>query len=422
MDCWVAQLGVVTDAAPWPIAQAPSLRTHQPARSGSRPTGCCATASSSPFIVDMENNGELLEHAGRSAPARTTSGARSRCTSTRRASSGASRRTSRSTSPSTRTAGSPARTTAADTAARWIPALYEARIFPIFLMWETDLFATLRNKLEDEVEGIAKPTAGVVERLQSWWNQRLERALARPGSVIWGEMKQNARAISESAKSGARILYQVAEEIEGLRAESRAASPDRPLGGRHRAQLRGQGPGGEGLELQERDVPGAGGDGGRVQGHGGPASPLGTRRAVHAVPPDGRAGGARPDLPPDRGLRALAPLPGLRVVRARRPDTHPRDAEVLRVGNGGAGSRARPICRRPRTELAEHDARGVRQRRPHAAERDHPDQGDPGGRRAGPRPRRARESGRPAPRRRQRRLLLQPCRAGSGASRRSRRW
>jgi hypothetical protein len=106
--------------------------------------------------------------------------------------------------------------TAADTAARWIPALYEARIFPMFLMWETDLFATLRNNLEDEVEGIAKPTAGVVDRLQNWWNQRLERALARPGSVIWGEMKQNARAISENAKSGARILYQVAEETKAF--------------------------------------------------------------------------------------------------------------------------------------------------------------------------------------------------------------
>ena len=42
---------------------------------------------------------------------------------------------------------------AAETAARWIPALYEEEIFPIFLMWETDLWSTLKNRLQDLVTG-----------------------------------------------------------------------------------------------------------------------------------------------------------------------------------------------------------------------------------------------------------------------------
>jgi hypothetical protein len=101
---------------------------------------------------------------------------------------------------------------AADTAARWIPALYEAKIFPIFLMWETDLFSTLKNRLEDAIAGIPRPTAGLQEQLAKWWNERVERALAGPGSVIWDEMKQNARAISDDEKSGARLLYRIAQE------------------------------------------------------------------------------------------------------------------------------------------------------------------------------------------------------------------
>jgi hypothetical protein len=109
--------------------------------------------------------------------------------------------------------------TAAVTAARWIPALYEQRIFPIFLMWETDLWSTLQNRLADLVSGLPKPTGGLVDQLQRFWNRRLEKLLAPPGSAIWGEMKQNADCISAydakrpaAERTGGQLLYESAKQ------------------------------------------------------------------------------------------------------------------------------------------------------------------------------------------------------------------
>jgi hypothetical protein len=99
---------------------------------------------------------------------------------------------------------------AAQTAAQWIPALYDARIFPIFFMWETDLWSTLKNRFEDLVRDLPRPTGGLVDQLKRFWNQRLERALAPAGSFIWDEMKQNAESISKSEESGGILLYRSA--------------------------------------------------------------------------------------------------------------------------------------------------------------------------------------------------------------------
>jgi hypothetical protein len=111
---------------------------------------------------------------------------------------------------------------AANTAARWIPALYEQRIFPIFLMWETDLWSTLKNRLEDIAAGLPRATGGLVDQIQRYWNQRLERALAPAGTAIWAEMKQNADALTyydpslkrDDAKTGGQLLYEYASKSE----------------------------------------------------------------------------------------------------------------------------------------------------------------------------------------------------------------
>ena len=96
---------------------------------------------------------------------------------------------------------------AAQTAANWIPALYEAKILPIFLMWETDLWATLKNRLADLISEQPRPTAGLGDQLKRFWNQRLERLLATPGTAIWGE-EANGDATSSGRDSGGRILYE----------------------------------------------------------------------------------------------------------------------------------------------------------------------------------------------------------------------
>jgi hypothetical protein len=100
---------------------------------------------------------------------------------------------------------------AAETASKWIPALYEAQVLPVFLMWETDLWSTLKNRLGDLVGGFAgqpeRPTAGLRDQVQRFWNRRVERTLSAPGSLVWDEMKQNAEAIAANPRSGLRLVY-----------------------------------------------------------------------------------------------------------------------------------------------------------------------------------------------------------------------
>jgi hypothetical protein len=97
---------------------------------------------------------------------------------------------------------------AANTAARWIPALYENRIFPVFLMWETDLLKTLENMAEELILGEPRRTAGVAR----WWNERVEKLIAPLGTEVWDEIKENGELITGSAHGGGMILYKAATE------------------------------------------------------------------------------------------------------------------------------------------------------------------------------------------------------------------
>jgi hypothetical protein len=99
---------------------------------------------------------------------------------------------------------------AVQTATRWIKALYDAQVFPIFFMWETDLWSTLKDRFEDIVSAMTRPVGGFGDELKRFWDRRLERSLAPVGTEIWGEMKQNAESISESPTSGGILLYQSA--------------------------------------------------------------------------------------------------------------------------------------------------------------------------------------------------------------------
>ncbi len=205
MDCWVAQLGVATEQHR-EIARSPSLRVDR-GRAQIASDINLRNRELSPFIVNMENNGRL-----------SASGSfRTQKTDVQALVNfhvGEARKTwgLKATEPTDVAiyahGGLTDEDTAAATAARWIPALYEARIFPIFLMWETDLWSTLKNRLEDLVVSLPRPTGGLVDQLTRFWNQRLERLLAPAGSLIWGEMKQNADAISRHQEGGGVVLYE----------------------------------------------------------------------------------------------------------------------------------------------------------------------------------------------------------------------
>ena len=207
MDCWVAQLGVVTEQH-LEIAGATSLRVeHGKVRLAGDVV--LRDREISPFIIDMENNGRLSASGRfRTQPGDVAALVGAQLAEARR---------NWGLKPGEPVdiavyahGGLVGEEDAAATAAAWIPALYDAQIFPIFLMWESDLMSTLRNRLADLISGQPRPAAGLGDQLKRFWNQRVERLLAGPGSVIWGEMKQNADAISATADSGGRLLHDFA--------------------------------------------------------------------------------------------------------------------------------------------------------------------------------------------------------------------
>ncbi len=205
MDCWVAQLGVPTEQH-LEIAGSPSLRMDR-GRVQIASDSTLRNREISPFVVDMENNGRLSA----SGTFRTQ---KEDVEALVNFHIGAARKKwGLKATDATDVAiyahgGLTGEESAAETAARWIPALYEEQIFPVFLMWESDLWSTLKNRLEGLVMGLPKPTGGLIDQLKRFWNERVERLLAPAGSLIWDEMKQNADGISKYKESGGRVLYE----------------------------------------------------------------------------------------------------------------------------------------------------------------------------------------------------------------------
>ena len=209
MDCWVAQLGVVTELH-LEIARSTTLRLE---------AGKVQLASEaslrkreiSPFIIDMANNGRLSNTGDFRTQESDITALVTYHLGMARTAWGLGKKDPVDIAIYAH-GGLTSENDAGETAAKWIPALYEHKIFPIFLMWETDLWSTLKGRLEDVLEGQPRPTGGLFDVVKDWWNERLEKLLAAPGTAIWSEMKQNADAISNTAESGGMKLYKACQQ------------------------------------------------------------------------------------------------------------------------------------------------------------------------------------------------------------------
>lgn len=205
MDCWVAQLGVVTELH-LEIAQSTTLRLHAGGKVQLASESSLRKREIGPFIIDMENNGRLSNTGDYRTQDSDVEALVTQQLGTARTAWGLGKNDPVDIAIYAH-GGLTSEDDAGETAAKWIPALYENRIFPIFMMWETDLWSTLKDRLEDVLAGQPHPTGGLFDGVKGWWNERLEKLLATPGTAIWGEMKQNADAISSSADSGGIKLY-----------------------------------------------------------------------------------------------------------------------------------------------------------------------------------------------------------------------
>lgn len=209
MDCWVAQLGVVTDLHR-EIAQSTTLRLRGgKVQLASEPS--LRKREISPFIIDMENNGRLSNTGEfRTQDSDIEALVNLHLGEARKA--WGLKKSDPVDIAIYAHGGLTSESDAAATAAKWIPALYDNKIFPIFLMWETDLWSTLANRLEDVLKGQPRPAAGLFDNVRGWWNERLEKLLAKPGTMIWGEMKQNAEAITSAADSSGVKLFEACKK------------------------------------------------------------------------------------------------------------------------------------------------------------------------------------------------------------------
>jgi hypothetical protein len=204
MDCWVAQLGVVTEIHR-EIAQSKSLRLHA-GKVHLASESSLRMREISPFIIDMENNGKLSNTGDFRTQDSDVKALVTQHLALARAAWGLDKNSPTDVAIYAH-GGLTSEGDAAATAAKWIPALYEHQIFPIFLMWETDLWSTLKNRLEDVLATQPHRTGGLFDGVKGWWNERLEALLASPGTAIWSEMKQNADAIFQDDESGGIKLY-----------------------------------------------------------------------------------------------------------------------------------------------------------------------------------------------------------------------
>lgn len=209
MDCWVAQLGVVTDLH-LEIARSTTLRVEA-GKVQLASESSLRTREISPFIINMENNGRLSNTGDFRTQESDITALVTHHLGKARTTWGLSKNDPVDIAIYAH-GGLTSEDTAGETAAKWIPALYEHKIFPIFLMWETDLWSTLKGRLADVLAGQQRPTGGLFDGVKNWWNERLEKLLATPGTAIWSEMKQNADAISNTAAGGGMKLYQACRQ------------------------------------------------------------------------------------------------------------------------------------------------------------------------------------------------------------------
>jgi hypothetical protein len=208
MDCWVAQLGVVT-AEHRAIARAASLRTDRRGQVELAGGEVLRNREISPFVINVGNNGRLSN----SGWFRTTADDVRAIVEVHLARARELWQAGEAPIDLCIYAhgGLVGERDAAAHAAKLVPLLYGQRIFPIYLMWETDLLSTVLGRLEDAVEGMPRPTGRRDELwspLERWWNARLERLLAQPGTALWNEIKENAAAMTAGTDAALAVLYQ----------------------------------------------------------------------------------------------------------------------------------------------------------------------------------------------------------------------
>lgn len=216
-DCWVAQLGVVTRQHD---VQATGRARISGARFGASGSTLLDLHALSPYVVNTGHNGELSpagefhttyqdleELANHLLPAK---------------------RDEWNIPP-----GAPIDVAiyahgglvdeqgAGESAQEWVKLLTNAKVFPIYLVWESDLLSILSDRVQNELKnrgGI--PTGGLVSMLDDAWSDRVEGIVRVVGKDVWQDMKDKGRLITYNTAGrggGMQLMELLAPQKDTIR-------------------------------------------------------------------------------------------------------------------------------------------------------------------------------------------------------------
>ena len=216
-DCWVAQLGVVTRRHE---AQATGRSRVSDARFGASGSPLLDLHALSPYVVNTGRNGELSpagefhttyqdleELAGHLLPAK---------------------RAEWNIPP-----GAPIDVAiyahgglvdeqgAGESAREWVKLFTDAQVFPIYLIWESDLLSVLNDRVQNELKKRGEiPTGGLVTMLDDAWSDRVEGIVRRVGKRVWQDMKDKGRLITYNTAGrggGMQLMELLAPQRDTIR-------------------------------------------------------------------------------------------------------------------------------------------------------------------------------------------------------------
>lgn len=107
--------------------------------------------------------------------------------------------------------------TAFQTVEQNLQQLLDHEIYPLFFVWRTDFWSTIKNIISDAIR-LRKPE-GAIEGTKDFMLDRLDDALeplARRlgGKLLWDEMKENALRATTSGNGGARLIAEYLAAVE----------------------------------------------------------------------------------------------------------------------------------------------------------------------------------------------------------------
>jgi len=221
MDCWAAQLGVVTDEHK-DVAGAPTLRvdaTSQRVELSSNPQ--LAVHEISPFVVHVDGEGQLCSRG------RFRTNAADLTLLVDEHLPRACERWGATAAVDVAVVvhdGLGGEQGALERAPQWIAHLYSQQIFPVFVLWDTDAASGVRKLIEtrrisEEEPATLLPWRAVTPTaLLAWHDERIEGQVRRPGRALWREVKDHAAAIATAEDAAVPHLFRL------LQARSRRRS------------------------------------------------------------------------------------------------------------------------------------------------------------------------------------------------------